>query len=896
VTLADLFAVYTAAFAQERRLLRLDVGGLAPQTLLAWQVRAFEAVSADYRLEVDCLSADGDLELKSLLGRIAEIGLLLPDGSARELSGLVESAAQTGSDGGFARYRLVIVPGLALLAHRRNSRVFQDLSVPQIVDTILAEHHAHGGPFAAACQWELQLTRDYPPRSYCLQYRESDHDFIRRLLAEEGIATRYAFSASETGTPSHTLILFDDPWAAPPCAQPRVRFHRADASEENDTLTVWHATRRLRAGSSALASFDYKPVTALTADETTAVEQGEAGEAVERLLRDYEPQSPYYAADSEELASYARRRQDVGDRAAKDHWGESTVRAFAAGTWFELVEHPRHDGRATDDACFLIRELTWEAQNNLPGELQDGLAGLLGLAARGTASPGRTGVEATPSHQGAALPYRNRLLAVRRDTPVLPDWQPMGTDTTRTDSDGQIVSAGSPNANAATAGASLLAALGGSRAGHARPTAPGMQTATVVGPPGEEIHTDALGRIKIRFHWARDSDHPNGGAALDDRASCWVRVLTPWAGQSYGHISLPRTGQEVLIGFLEGDIDRPVVLGSLYNGSHPTPAFSGEGSLPVNQALAGIKSQEVKGSGHNQLLFDDTTGQVRTQLASSHGASQLNLGHLIHPRQEGKGTPRGEGFELRTDHAGAIRAAKGLFLSADGRTGAVDHQEARGEALAQLDAALELARAQGETATHHNAEATETGDAKKPTAGQPAILMSAPAGIALTTPQAMTLASGQNIDQVSGRDTQQTTARRWVHNVGEKISLFVRGVKEKTAIKLFAAQGNIDVQAQGGDVEVIADDSLTITSTEDRIVVAAKEHITLLCGGAYIKIADGNIELAAPKGVSFGAAKYEIGGPASMNVPLPQFPSGVCRECLMKALASGSPFVAPNGI
>src|SRR5512145_498498 len=159
------------------------------------------------------------------------------------------------------------------------------------------------------------------------------------------------------------------------------------------------------------------------------------------------------------------------------------------------------------------------------------------------------------------------------------------------------------------------------------------------------------------------------------------------AGAAWGSQYIPRIGQEVVIDFLEGDIDRPLVTGVVYNGTHRPPTFSGAGQLPANKTLSGIKSKEYKGSRYNELVFDDSTNEIRTKLSSEHGKTQLNQGYLIHPRTEGKGDPRGEGFELRTDESGALRAAQGLFLSTEAQNGATGKQIARDHAQAQADAA-----------------------------------------------------------------------------------------------------------------------------------------------------------------------------------------------------------------
>jgi type VI secretion system secreted protein VgrG len=386
----------------------------------------------------------------------------------------------------------------------------------------------------------------------------------------------------------------------------------------------------------------------------------------------------------------------------------------------------------------------------------------------------------------------------------------------------------------------------------------------------------------------------------------------PSAGAAWGHQFIPRIGQEVLVDFLEGDIDRPVITGVLYNGSHPPPAFSGAGSLPGNKTLSGIKSKELQGGQYNELLFDDSPGEVRTKLSSEHGTTQLNQGYLTYPRADGKATPRGDGFELRTDRHGAIRAAHGLLLSTEAQNGAAGKQLARDGAQRQLDAALALSQSLGDVATAQLADTVETGPeaiqpdnstgakktdghlqhhvqalkaweagtntdkesktAKEQVGQQPLMILSAPAGLAATTDQSLTLAAGSNIDQVAQRDTQQTSGRRWLHNVGQHISLFVAGVKDTISLKLLAAKGKVQLQAQSDAMELTADKDVTVTSCKDSITIAAKEEILLnVGGGAYIRMSGGNIEVHCPGTVSVKGASHEMSGPDQIYRPLPQF-------------------------
>lgn len=249
-TLDDLWSAGVALFRQENRILSLRFGadsGLAKAALIPHHLTGAEQLSGSYRYQLDCLSADVLLELKALIGLPAEIALLLPDGGARLLSGLVTAAEHRGSDGGFAAYRLVIEPALATLAHRRNSRVFQDKTVPDIVAAVLDEHIAANPVIARSFQYQSDLTKTYPVRSYTLQYRESDLAFIERLLAEEGISYTYRQGADgevsrhvghmiRVDAPMHTLILFDANASLAGQHHGRIRFHRTDGVEGEDAI------------------------------------------------------------------------------------------------------------------------------------------------------------------------------------------------------------------------------------------------------------------------------------------------------------------------------------------------------------------------------------------------------------------------------------------------------------------------------------------------------------------------------------------------------------------------------------------------------------------------------------------------------------------------------------
>jgi type VI secretion system secreted protein VgrG len=371
-------------------------------------------------------------------------------------------------------------------------------------------------------------------------------------------------------------------------------------------------------------------------------------------------------------------------------------------------------------------------------------------------------------------------------------------------------------------------------------------------------------------------------------------------------------GQEVLVDFLEGDMDRPVICGVIHNGRQRNPYFSGEGELPPNKTLSGIKTKEHNGSQYGELLFDDTQDQVRTKLSSEHGKTQLNQGYLIHPRKNGLGEPRGDGVELRTDRHAALRAAEGLLLTTETQPQASGKQLDREQALAQFQAAQQTAQTLGDVAEHQTADVVEIGPEIRSEEGQkegkakvghidhfvkatqswetgtntdpegktavdgqtgrqPVVIMSGAEGVGMVTPKELVFAAESNLDTVSQRDTQQSTARRWIHNVGKKISLFVHGVADKVNLKLITAKGHAQFQTHKGDIEIVGDQSLFIDACKKKLTVTAAKELLLTSSGGYIKLSGGNVEIHCPGSASFKASNFDLSGPASMDVEQKSF-------------------------
>ena len=396
-----------------------------------------------------------------------------------------------------------------------------------------------------------------------------------------------------------------------------------------------------------------------------------------------------------------------------------------------------------------------------------------------------------------------------------------------------------------------------------KPVIDGPQIATVVGPEGEEIHTDEYGRVKIQFPWDREGKH-NGFS------SCWVRVSQNWAGAQWGHMAIPRIGQEVIVDYLDGDCDQPIITGRTYRASHMPPY-----RLPDHKTLNTLKSKEHKGSRANELRIDDTTQQISAALMSDHGSSALHLGYLTHPRPEG-GAPRGEGFELRTDERGALRAARGLLLSTEAQLQANAGQLQRGVAIQVLEAALQLAKGLGDYAEDHQGVGHDTqpqktlseavrdlghganDESQQSNGGNPAIALSGQAGIAAVSPKSVTLAAGEHIDSIAQQNQQLTSGQKFVVNAGSDLGLFAQSGE----MRHITHQGPMLLQAQQNSIRLEADQSVEVSAGQQHVLVSAKEHITLMCGGAYLTLKGGNIELGMPGNFTVKAAKHSSIGPA----------------------------------
>jgi type VI secretion system secreted protein VgrG len=512
----------------------IEVGPRAGE-LGVLEITAFEQLSRPYSAEVTAVARAGvEMDPASALGEEAVLLIHLSATDTRYLHGVVMSfdhwEAEAGADR--RRYRIVIAPRFQKLQHRVQSRIFQALTVPQIVKEVLDE---------VEVECRFALSSHYAKRDFCVQYRESDLAFVSRLLEEEGIF--YWFEHRKDG---HSMVLCD---SAPSCPEipgdTLVPYREQSGMATTEHVDRFLFRREVRPSVVTLRDFDYlRPALDLT---TSARESGEALE-----VYDYPSRTVVNVGDDgrerKDFAASAHWARDLSDQdvgkqrartrleelrvAAETAIGSSTSRRLEPGRTFELGGHPVADF----DGQYLILSVKHHAWQ------PEGLAHAFQ----------RIGDPAQPERER----YRNEITCLRKGVAFRPTRE------------------------------------------TPRPVIAGPQTAIVVGLSSEEIHTDEHGRVKVQFHWDRQGNR-------DEMSSSWIRVSQAWAGPQWGALFLPRIGHEVVVEFTDGDPDRPLITGSLYNGANTPPA-----SLPRQKTQSAIRSASSPGGdGFNELRFEDAAGE-----------------------------------------------------------------------------------------------------------------------------------------------------------------------------------------------------------------------------------------------------------------------------------------------
>ncbi|EML1450501.1 type VI secretion system tip protein VgrG [Enterobacter kobei] len=759
-----------------------------------------EALSRPFRYRIEFTSRDHGISKEMMLMKPGSLTLQAPVDQGygikiqqplRVIQGVVTGFERLGTSKDETHYALTLRPRLALLDRSHQNAIYQDMSVPQIVEKILRERHGMRGQ-----DFLFSLTREYPRREQVMQYGENDLHFITRLLGEVGIWFRFT---TDTRLNIDVVEFYDGQQgyekgltlpSVPPSGQHSQGVDAVWGMESHHSVVQKQVSTR---------DYNYRQATQdmnaqvdVTRGDTTTY-----GEA-------------YHYADNYLTPGIAYERHPAPE----------------SGAFYARIRHERY----------------------LNGQTQT-----RAITSSPALSPGQV-LKVTGGYEVAEVFARGVVITAMRSH-------------ARRDEDFCIHFDGIPE----SADFSFRPEPG------TRPVMAGTLPARVTSTTENDTygHIDKDGRYRVNMLFDRDS-WETGFESL------WVRQSRPYAGDTYGlHLPL-LAGTEVAIGFEDGNPDRPYITGVLHDSAHGD-----------HVTIRNYKRNVLRTPANNKIRLDDERGKEHIKVSTEYGGkSQLNLGHLVDAEKQ----PRGEGFELRTDSWGAIRAQKGIFISADGQAKAQGQMLEMQPAVSLLKGALNQVTEWGSiTQTHHNfspdADSLRAFVCGADNLKEAAILMSAPDGIAAVTPETTLLHSGKGLYLQSLGEVNIASAQRHSVNAEKAISVLAR----QEGIRLVSAKGPMTLESHADTLSLTSLKDITVQSTQGHLQLTAKNGITIGCGGAYIRLTpQGEIHIHGPGQLSL-KGQHKMLGPQSEDFPLPELPSSVCKDCLKRAQEMAKGFVPREG-
>ncbi|MEP8992082.1 type VI secretion system tip protein VgrG [Enterobacter hormaechei] len=766
-----------------------------------------EALSTPFSYRTEFTSTDHAISKEMMLMKAASLTLQAPvdqgygikiQQPVRVIQGVVTGFERLGTSKDETRYAVTLEPRLALLSRSHQNAVYQDMSVPQIVEKILRERHGMRGQ-----DFLFSLSKEYPRREQVMQYAEDDLHFITRLLGEVGIWFRFT---TDTRLNIDVVEFYDSQQgyekgvtlpSVPPSGQ-----------HSQGVDSVWEMESHHNVVQKAVSTRDYNYRQA-TQDMNTQVDatRGDAttyGDA-------------YHWADNYLTAGTSHDRNPAAE----------------SGAFYARIRHERYLNGQTQTVAFTSCPVI------SPGMLLKVTGGYE------VADVFAQGVVVTAMHSHA---QRDEDFGVRFDgIPESPDF------SFRPEPGSRPVMAG---------------------------TLPARVTSTTENDTYGHIDKDGRYRVNMLF------DRENWETGFE---SLWVRQSRPYAGDTYGlHLPL-LAGTEVAIGFEGGNPDRPYIAGVLHDSAHGD-----------HVTIRNYRRNVLRTPANNKIRLDDERGKEHIKVSTEYGGkSQLNLGHLVDSEKQ----QRGEGFELRTDSWGAIRAQKGIFISADGQAKAQGQVLDMEPALARLSAALVEMESLAACAQQAQALAADVGRQQKllkqkiEQLHEEVILGSAPKGMALVSGEDMQLSASDNMTLTAGKQLDVGAQKDFTLAAGKQLSLYSR-----EGAKLFSSQNDIDIQAQGGNITTWSTQDTHVSSGR-KMVITAQDELTLICGGGYIKISGGNVEIGGPGKLLIKNTGIRKAGTGSMQGVMKSFePSTfdekfVIRNALTQEPLPGKAYkiTMPNG-
>ncbi|HCM9439914.1 TPA: type VI secretion system tip protein VgrG [Enterobacter cloacae subsp. cloacae] len=755
-----------------------------------------EALSKPFRYRIEFTSADHAISKEMMLMKPGSLTLQAPvdqgygikvQQPVRVIQGVVSGLERLGTSKDETRYALMLQPRLALLDRSHQNAIYQDMSVPQIVEKILRERHGMRGQ-----DFLFSLTREYPRREQVMQYGENDLHFITRLLGEVGIWFRFT---TDTRLNIDVVEFYDSQQgyekgltlpSVPPSGQ-----------HSQGVDSVWEMESHHNVVQKAVSTRDYNYRQA-TEDMNTLVD-ATGGDATTYG-------DAYHWADNYLTAGTSHDRNPAPE----------------SGAFYARIRHERYLNGQTKTRAFTSCPVL------SPGQVLKVTGGYE------VADVFAQGVVVTAMHSHAR---RDADFGVRFDG--IPD----STD---------FCFRPAPGSRPVMAG-----------------TLPARVTSTTENDTYGHIDKDGRYRVNMLF------DRDNWETGFE---SLWVRQSRPYAGDTYGlHLPL-LAGTEVAIGFEDGNPDRPYIAGVLHDSAHGD-----------HVTIRNYKRNVLRTPANNKIRLDDERGKEHIKVSTEYGGkSQLNLGHLVDREKQ----QRGEGFELRTDSWGAIRAQKGIFISADGQAKAQGQVLEMDPTVSLLKGALSQITEWGTIAQIHHNFSPDADSLREFVNGasnlkEAALLMAAPKGVASVTPDTALMHSGKGLYLQSLGEVNIATAQRHSVNASKAISL----LSQQEGIRLVSAKGPLEVESHADTLSLTSLKDVTVQSTQGHLQLTAKNGITIACGGAYIQLTpQGEIKVHGPGLLSL-KGQHNMEGPASQDFPLPELPSSICKDCLKRAQEIAQGFV-----
>ncbi|MGN6087538.1 type VI secretion system Vgr family protein [Trinickia sp.] len=781
----------------------------------------------------------------------------------RTINGIVAQVRIGASDGELTCYEFTIVDAIALLRGKFNSRIFKSQSLPDIVHTLFSGY-SRTPAFSRAVDIDLSMLDSdrYPERAFVRQADESDGKFIERLARRDGIAyfaragDRDGKTGKDSSTPMHTIAMFDDPMRLPHTPAGALRFRRSTGTDTTEGIVSIERMQTITPGKTSIRSPDYKTADVDGAGYKSQVDHGEFGNGLAALLADYRIDAPHAGDSESDLNRLAQARMLSHDHRAQRVDFTGNVIDIGIAEWFELQGYAPLALTPEEERRFVTIELHRRLWNNLPKMLDEQAQRVFAASRARFAGPIENAAFGTDYAPLSGERYEIAFSCVPRGVPLTPAYDP------RID---------------------------------LPPTPPIL--GRVVASEGMPLTTDEYGRAWVQLLGLNPRDHEDGAGTSGTPAdSAPLLALNPRAGERYGFSFPLRPGMLVVLDSLGGDPNRLFIKGTLNDAAHMPTAFSRATQLPGNPYMLGFRSREINGGRGNQVVFSDWPGQINAQVASDEGYSQLNLGHIAHPSASGRGKSRGYGAELRTDAALVARAAQGLMLTTYARTAASGGLLDRNEMLELLDQFGELFAAMGDYAHQHGLEGPDKtgldrlGQKLKQWRSEPGandgdmMAFAARGGAGHFTPKTYGVFAGENVDHAAAKHIQMTAGARLHASARERME-FNAGA----GLKATAAHGPMQLEAHDDSIRLAAQKAVEMESMTDVIRLSANKAIELQCGGAVIRIADGNIEIHAPGGVTYKGSSHSFHGPASSPTQLAPFKPSHQAQYVLRDQSDGTP-------